>query len=125
MTVPDAKPVRLTDEAEETDDIPVIVNGSPMPIMTMPSMRSPVSICAMRTCPISSPAVRSRTLPPMVDAQKRHPMRQPTCEEMQTVLPCLYFITTASTQLPSASPNRYLTVPSIADTSLRSTVGRR
>ena len=47
-----------------------------------------------------------------------------TCEEMQMVLPCSYFITTLSTQLPSERPNKNLTVPSMADTNLSSTSGR-
>ena len=48
----------------------------------------------------------------MPDAQKAHPIRQPTCEEMQTDQPNLYFIRTDSTRLSSGSLNRYFLVPS-------------
>ena len=60
-----------------------------MPIITTPSMRSPRSCEAAVSWPSISDGARSRTLPPMVEAQKRQPMRQPTCEEMQAVVPCL------------------------------------
>ena len=59
----------------------------------------------------------------MVEAQKAQPMRQPTWEEMHTVLPYWYRMSTDSTQLPSESFHKYFTVPSREETCLRSTVG--
>ena len=61
--------------------------GSPMPISTMLEMGAPESFWTKITCSSSSPGVRSRTFPAMVDAQKAQPIRQPTWEEMQTVFP--------------------------------------
>ncbi len=49
--------------------------------------RSPVSRAAAYTSFAISPAVRLRTRPPCVEAQKRQPMRQPTCVDTHTVLP--------------------------------------
>ena len=48
-----------------------------------------LSFSAAITCPRSSDGRRSRTRPPIVEAQKRHPMRQPTWLDIQSVLPCL------------------------------------
>ena len=59
----------------------------------------------------------------MVDAQNLQPIGQPTSEEMQTVLPWWYCMTTDSTQLPSRSFQRYLIVPSSLEICLRATVG--
>ena len=59
----------------------------------------------------------------MVLAQKAHPMRHPTCDEMHTVLPWWYCMSTVSMQLPSASSHRYFMVPSSLDTCFRATVG--
>ena len=70
-----------------------------------------------------SAGVRSRTLPAMVEAQKAHPIRHPTWEEMHTVLPWWYCMSTVSMQLPSDSSQRYLMVPSNRDTCLRATCG--
>ena len=50
-------------------------------------------------------------------------MRQPTWEEMHTVLPWWYCISTVSMQLPSDSSHRYLMVPSSRDSCLRATTG--
>lgn len=61
----------------------------------------------------------------MVDAQNLQPIGQPTSEEMQTVLPWWYCMTTDSTQLPSRSLQRYLIVPSSLEICLRATVGQR
>ncbi len=62
-------------------------SGSPMPISTMCETRSPVSAMTAYISPAISPAVRFRTRPPCVEAQKRHPMRQPTCVDTHTELP--------------------------------------
>ena len=59
----------------------------------------------------------------MVLAQNAQPMRQPTCDEMHTVLPWWYCISTVSMQLPSDSSHRYLMVPSSRDSCFRATVG--
>ena len=85
-------------------------------MMTTPSTRSPASRASAATSPTISPAERLRTRPPMVEAQKAHPIAHPTCEETQTVVPCSYFIKTASTELPSDSSSRYFAVPSSAET---------
>ena len=62
--------------------------GSPMPMSTMLEMGAPLSIWVNSTWSIISAGVRSRTLPARVEAQKAHPMRQPTWQEMHTVFPC-------------------------------------
>jgi hypothetical protein len=82
-----------------------------------------VSFSAATICPISSEGRRSRTLPPMVEAQKAQPIRQPTCVEMQRVFPCLQRIKTLSMHSPSYRRNKYLTVPSMAEVSFFSTCG--
>ena len=92
-----------------------------MPIRTMLETFSPVWRCAAITCSSISAGVRFRLSPLRVDAQKAQPIRQPACVEMQTVLPCLYRISTLSTFSPSSNPNRNLTVPSRAETSFFST----
>ena len=51
-----------------------------------------------------------------MDAQNLHPILQPTCEDMHTEFPCLYFISTLSMTLPSSSAKRYFLVPSSFDT---------
>ena len=61
--------------------------GSPMPMSTILDTSRPLSAWVKITCSAISPAVRSRTLPPRVEAQKAQPMRHPTWLEMQTVLP--------------------------------------
>ena len=48
---------------------------------------SPESIWVNSTWSSISAGVRFRTRPAMVDAQKAQPIRQPTWEEMHTVLP--------------------------------------
>ena len=98
-------------------------SGSPMPISTMFDIFSPESFSENMTSSSISPGSRLRTSPPMVEAQKAQPWRQPTCVEMHTVLPWWYCITTVSTALPSERPQRYFTVPSWAETCLRSTCG--
>ena len=60
-----------------------------------------------------------RSRPSMPEAQKAQPILQPTWEEMQTLLPCLYRIQTLSTRFPSDSSNRNFFVPSILDSSTR------
>ena len=62
-------------------------SGSPMPINTMCETGRPDSFSENSTSFSISEGVRFRTSPPMVEAQKAHPCRQPTCEEMQTVFP--------------------------------------
>ena len=47
--------------------------------------------------------------------QNLQPILQPTCEEIQTLFPCLYCIQTLSTTLPSASSNKNFFVPSIRE----------
>ena len=98
-------------------------SGSPMPIKTILEMGSPESFWAKITWSRISDGVKSLTLPAIVDAQKAHPIRQPTCEETQTVLPWWYCMTTVSMQLPSSSCHRYFTVPSSLETCLRATEG--
>ena len=53
----------------------------------MLEMGTPLSNWVNSTWSSSSEGRRSRTLPAMVLAQKAQPMRQPTWDEMQTVLP--------------------------------------
>ena len=77
--------------------------GSPEPIMTMLSTRSPEIVWIRYIWSNISDGARLRTMPSSVDAQKRQPMRQPTCEEIHTELPWWY-------------------VPSICDTCTRSAV---
>ena len=79
---------------------------------TMLSMRWPLSFAAKSTWSSSSPEERLRTRPPMVEAQKLHPMRHPTWLEIQREVPCSYRMSTLSTALPSCRPKRYLMVPS-------------
>ena len=62
-------------------------SGSPMPMSTMWEMGRPESICVNSTSSSISKGSKRRTSPPMVDAQKAQPMRQPTSVEMQTVFP--------------------------------------
>ena len=52
--------------------------GSPMPMSTILDTSRPLSAWVKITCSAISPAVRSRTLPPRVEAQKAQPMRHPT-----------------------------------------------
>ena len=59
----------------------------------------------------------------MVEAQNAHPIRHPTWEEMHTVLPWWYCMSTVSMQLPSPISQRYLMVPSSRDTCFRATLG--
>ena len=94
-----------------------------MPIKTMLETGSPESFWTKITWSSISPGVRSRTLPAMVEAQKAQPIRQPTWEEMQTVFPWWYCIRTDSMQLPSASSQRYFTVPSSLEVCFRATTG--
>ena len=61
-------------------------SGSPMPIRTMWEISRPESSWVNSTSSSISWGSRRRTRPPMV-AQKAQPMRQPTSEEMHTVLP--------------------------------------
>ena len=58
-----------------------------MPMRTMLEMGRPESSWVKRTWSSISEGVRSRTLPPRVEAQKAQPIRQPTWEEIQTVFP--------------------------------------
>ena len=58
-----------------------------MPISTILEISRPESSWVNSTWSSISPAVRSRTFPATVLAQKAQPMRQPTWEEMHTVLP--------------------------------------
>ena len=62
--------------------------GSPIPIKTMLETGTPLSIWVNSTWSSISAGVRSRTFPAMVEAQKAHPIRHPTWQEMHTVLPC-------------------------------------
>ena len=62
-------------------------SGSPMPMRTMLEMSFPESSWVKSTWSSISEGVKSLTLPAMVEAQNLQPIRQPTCEEMQTVLP--------------------------------------
>ena len=94
-----------------------------MPISTMLDTGRPESIWVNSTWSSISAGVRSRTLPAMVEAQKAHPIRHPTWEEMHTVLPWWFCIETVLMQLPSASSQRYLMVPSSFDTCFRATLG--
>ena len=52
----------------------------------------------------------------MVEAQNAQPIAHPTWLETQTVVPCSYRISTASTAFPSCSRSRYFAVPSSAET---------
>ena len=58
-----------------------------MPMMTMFEIFSPISVWEYSTSSSISDGVRFRTSPPMVEAQKAQPIRQPTWDEMQTVRP--------------------------------------
>ena len=87
--------------------------GSPVPITTTFATLSPVSLVIRYIWSNISDGVSPRTSPSNVDAQNRQPIRQPTCEEMQTELPCLYRIRTLSITFPSSNANRYFLVPSI------------
>ena len=62
-------------------------NGSPQPMTTTWEILTPASLDAAYTCWTISPAERFRTRPPRVEAQKRHPILQPTCDEMQREYP--------------------------------------
>ena len=62
-------------------------NGSPIPMSTMLEIFRPLSRSEESTSSSISDGSRFRIRPPIVEAQKAHPCRQPTCEEMQTVLP--------------------------------------
>ena len=62
-------------------------SGSPMPMSTMFEMGRPDSFCENMTSSRISEGSRPLIRPPMVEAQKAQPWRQPTCVEMQTVLP--------------------------------------
>ena len=97
--------------------------GSPMPMRTMLETGSPESFRTKITWSSISPAVRSRTFPARVEAQKAQPMRQPTWEEIQTVFPWWYCIKTDSMQFPSASSQRYFTVPSSREVCFRAIFG--
>ena len=61
--------------------------GSPMPISTMLLISRPESSWVNSTWSNISAGVRSRTFPATVEAQKAHPIRHPTWEEIHTVLP--------------------------------------
>ena len=58
-----------------------------MPIRTILEIGSPESIWLNSTWSRSSEGLSLRTSPPSVDAQNLQPIRQPTSEEMHTVLP--------------------------------------
>ena len=50
-----------------------------------------------------------------MEAQNLQPILHPTCDEIQTELPCSYFILTLSIIFPSDSANKYFLVSSIFD----------
>ena len=58
-----------------------------MPMSTMWEMGRPESTWVNRTSSSISKGSSRRTRPPMVEAQKAQPIRQPTSVEMHTVLP--------------------------------------
>ncbi len=58
-----------------------------MPISTIWEMGRPESTWVKSTWSSISNGSSRRTRPPKVEAQKAHPIRQPTSVEMQTVLP--------------------------------------
>ena len=91
--------------------------GSPLPMSTIfDTFSSPscsASLFTQRTSASISPGRRFLTLPSSVDAQNAHPIAQPTCVDMQTVLPYLYCISTPSTMFPSSREKRYFLVPSL------------
>ena len=62
-------------------------SGSPIPMSTMCPIFKPDSFSENMTSSSISPASRFLTSPPIVDAQKAQPWRQPTCVEMHTLLP--------------------------------------
>ena len=59
-----------------------------MPIRTMLEIFLPESSSEKSTSSRISEALSERTSPPIVEAQKAQPCRQPTWQETQTVLPC-------------------------------------
>ena len=58
-----------------------------MPMSTMWEMGRPESTWVNSTSSSISKGSSRRTRPPMVEAQKAQPIRQPTSVEMQTVFP--------------------------------------
>ncbi len=91
--------------------------GSPMPMKTrVCSLRAELfaSRRSARNWRTISPAVRFRSNPSFVDAQKSHPIAQPTWEEMHPAARSSRKsgMSTDSTALPSPSRTRSFTVPS-------------
>ncbi len=60
--------------------------GSPMPMKTTFSMRSPKTCRATSTCDTISPASRSRRWPSLAVSQNAQPILQPTCDETHSDL---------------------------------------
>ena len=91
-------------------------SGSPMPMNTILWKRHPSLSRAVSTCAIISPAPRDLTSPWPPVSQNAQPIRQPTCEETQSVaLPSsgprtAIGMRTHSTARPSSRRNRTLAV---------------
>jgi len=64
-----------------------LFKGSPLPIRTILEILYPISFCIVSIWSIISPALKFLTKPSSVDAQKVHPIAQPTCVEIQAVIP--------------------------------------
>ena len=81
MAHPDIQPVGAVDQGQEAQHCVKIIQRLSDP-------GAPLSIWVDSTWSTISAGARSRTFPAMVDAQNAQPIRQPTWQEMQTVLPC-------------------------------------
>ena len=93
--------------------------GSPMPMKTRVCSLRPTAFASRRSarnCSTISPAVRLRSKPVFVVAQKSHPIAQPTCEERQPAARSARKsgISTDSTVRPSPRRSSNLVVPSAA-----------
>ena len=112
----------------------ILARGSPMPMNTRLSTRSPAICSAARICPRISEAVRLRVKPSRPLAQKRQPKAQPTCEETQSVsrelcappCPTAAGMMTDSTRWPSCMRERNLRVePVLLSLTSTTSSGRR
>ena len=76
--MPMFKPLGWLTSVRNFSTVSILSKGSPIPISTMLETGSPLSNWVKRTWSTISAGVRSRTLPPRVEAQKAQPIRQPT-----------------------------------------------
>ena len=100
----------------------MLARGSPIPMNTRLSTRSPAISSAARICPRISEAVRLRVNPSSPLAQNRQPKAHPTCEETHSVMrelcappcPTAAGMMTDSTRWPSCMRERNLRVVPVA-----------